>query len=270
MSRNAERLNTTNVTPEIPEQQATYSPPTTLVKLPSEGKFYEPDHPLHDKDTVEIKAMTTRQEEILTNQSIIQSGEVVDRLIKSVLLDQKIDPSTLLIGDKNAIVIALRIDGYGEDYEVNINCPVCGLGKKENIDLSQLDVKGMSEEIETTENGTFMIVLPKSKAQVELRLLTGDDEKYVAEANKKQKKYGVERPLVNQYSRMIVSVNNDPSPSTVSAFASSMPAYDSRFLRKMYKAVSPDMDMSFQFQCGHCGHEQGMEVPITANFFWVD
>jgi hypothetical protein len=271
MSRNAERLNQPNITTtEIPEQQATYSPPTTLVELPSQGKFYDPSHPLHDKDTVEIKPMTTRQEEILTNQSIIQAGEVVDRLVKSVLMNQKIDPTTLLIGDKNAILIALRVDGYGEDYEVNINCPVCTLGKKENIDLSQLGVKGVNEEIEMTDRGTFLVELPRTKAKVELRLLTGGDEKYIAEANKKQKKYGIERPLANQYSRMIVSVNGDEDPSVVSSFASSMPAFDSRFLRKIYKTVNPDVDMSFHFQCGHCGHEQGMEVPITANFFWVD
>ena len=100
--------------------------------------------------------------------------------------------------------------------------------------------------------------------------MDGNDEKYVAEANRKQKKYGIERPLANQYSRMIVSVNGDPDPSVISSFASSMPAFDSRFLRKAYKAVNPDVDMSFNFQCSHCGHEQGMEVPVTANFFWSE
>ena len=271
MSRNAERLNQPNITTtEIPEQQATYSPPTTLVKLPSEGKFYPQGHPLYDKETVEVKAMTTRQEEILTNESILQSGEVVDRLIKSVLVDQKLDPVTLLTGDKNAILIALRIDGYGEDYEINVSCPACSTSKKEVVDLSQLGVKGLNTSVETTEEGTFVVELPRTKARVELKLMDGNDEKYVAEANRKQKKYGIERPLANQYSRMIVSVNGDADTSVVSSFASSMPAFDSRFLRKAYKAVNPDVDMSFHFQCSHCGHEQGMEVPITANFFWVD
>ena len=185
-------------------------------------------------------------------------------------MDQKLDPVTLLTGDKNAILIALRIDGYGEDYEINVSCPACSTSKKEVVDLSQLGVKGLNTSVETTEEGTFVVELPRTKARVELKLMDGNDEKYVAEANRKQKKYGIERPLANQYSRMIVSVNGDADPSVVSSFASSMPAFDSRFLRKAYKAVNPDVDMSFHFQCSHCGHEQGMEVPITANFFWVD
>lgn len=269
MSRNASRINKQE-TLDIPEQQATYSSPTTLVELPSEGKFYPNGHPLYDAETVEIKQMTTREEEILTNESLIKKGVVIDRLIKSVLLDKNIKPESLLIGDRNAILIALRIDGYGEDYEVNLTCTSCGKTEPETIDLSELSHSENHKELETTEDGTFVVELPKTKAAVELKMMTGADETAVAEANSKQKKYGIERHIVNQYTQMIASVNGDSDPAVISSFASSLPVRDSRFLRKAYKQLVPDVNMSVNFQCSHCGHEQGLEVPITANFFWAE
>ena len=269
MSRNASRVNQAE-TLGIPQQQATYSPPTTLVNLPSLGKFYPQGHPLYDAETVEVKPMTTREEEILTNQSLIEKGLVIDRLIKSVLLDESIEPTSLLIGDRNAILIALRVDAYGEDYEITVPCPRCTKAQQKVVDLSTLSHSKNHLELDTTEEGTFVVELPRTGAKLELKMMNGEDEKKVSEATQKQKKYGLERPLANQYSQMIVSVNGERDLNTISSFASSMPAYDSRFLRKAYKAIVPDVDMSFDFQCEDCGHEQGMEVPITANFFWSE
>ena len=271
MSRNADRVQTqTQKVQEIPQQPLTYSPPTTLVALPSSGKFYPEGHPLHGSDTVEVKQMTTREEEILINQTLIQKGIVTDRLIKSVLLNQAIDVDSLLVGDKNAILIALRVDAYGSGYEVEVPCPTCGQKNQKEIDLSELKHKEISEEFEPTDGGTFFIELPKTNAKVECRLMTGEDEKAIAEANKKAKKYNIENPLVTQYAQMITSVNGNQDPTFISSFIVNMPAMDSRTLRNTYKKAVPDVDMTFEFKCDLCSHEQGMEVPITANFFWSD
>lgn len=269
MSRNADRVQTQKVQ-EIPQQPLTYSPPTSLVVLPSGGKFYPEGHPLHGSDTVEVKQMTTREEEILINQTLIQKGLVTDRLIKSVLVDQKIDVDSLLVGDKNAILIALRVDAYGEEYSVEVPCPMCANKNDKEINLSELKTKEPSDEFESTEDGTFFIHLPRTKAKVECRLLTGEDEKAIAEANRKAKKYNIENPLVTQYSQIIVSVNGNQDPSFIAGFIVNMPAMDSRTLRNNYKKLVPDVDMTFDFICEMCGHQQGMEVPITANFFWAD
>tara|TARA_R110002020_G_scaffold217811_1_gene425609 strand:+ start:672 stop:1481 length:810 start_codon:yes stop_codon:yes gene_type:complete len=269
MPRNANRVQQTD-TQEIPQQPLTYSPPTTFVSLPTGGKFYPPEHPLHGKDSVEIKQMTTREEEILTNQSLIKQGLLTDRLIQSVLLDKEINPESLFIGDKNAILVALRIDGYGPEYNISVPCPSCNEVNNKEVDLSALGIKGVDDTIETTENGTFVVNLPRSGAKIELRLLTGLDEKKIAETNKKTKKYGLERPIATQYSHMIASVNGNGDQSIISGFAANLPAFDSRIIRNEYKKINPDVDMSFDFQCDECGHDQGMEVPITANFFWVE
>ena len=272
MSRNADRITLEQVTETtpIPEQPLTYSPPTSLVALPSKGKFYPQGHPLHNAETVEIKQMTTREEEILINQNLAQKGLTIDRLIKSVLVDKSINVGSLLIGDKNAILIAMRVEGYGSDYEVTLPCPSCSHSNEVEIDLSKLQNKSDTDGVEVTEDGYFIATLPKTKARVELRLLTGADEKEIQATNKKNKKYGTDRPLATQYSKMIVSVNDNREPTYISSFAANLPASDSRLLRKIYKTINPDVDLSFNFQCEQCGHEQGMEVPIGANFFWID
>ena len=269
MSRNADRVQTTE-TPQPPQQQLAYSPPTTFVSLPSAGKFYTPEHALHAQESVEIKQMTTREEEILTNMSLIKKGIVVDRLIQSVIINKQIDPQSLLIGDKNAILVALRIDGYGPDYNVDIPCPSCGENNSKEVDLTSFETKGLDDTVETTDRGTFVVDLPRTGAKIELKLLTGIDEKKIAATNKKTKKYGLERPIATQYSHMIVSVNGNSDHDSIAAFAAELPAFDSRVIRAEYKKINPDVDMSFDFQCDRCGHEQGLEVPITANFFWSE
>jgi hypothetical protein len=272
MARNAARLEQSQPTQPIPQQPLTYSPPTTHVNLPSGGEFYPPEHPLHGEDTIEVKHMTTREEEVLTSQTLIQKGLVVERLLESVILNKQIVPDSLLIGDKNAILVALRIDAYGAEYSVELGCPTCGETDTQKIDLSALGVQGTqeNEEGETTDNGTFLVALPRTGAKVEIRPLTGHDEKQMSLAAKKAKKYGLEeRHITSQYNQMKVSVNGDTNPIAISSFIENLPAFDSRALRKAYKKITPDLDMNFDFQCDLCGHEQGMEVPITANFFWA-
>ena len=273
MARNEERIQQPPPVQATPQQHLTYSPPTTHVSLPSDGKFYPSEHPLHNEDTIEVKHMTTREEEILTSQALIQKGLVVERLLESVVLNKQITPDSLLIGDKNAILVALRVDAYGAEYNVELSCPSCGQTSTQEIDLSTLGIQGTDvvEEGETTDNGTFLVVLPRTTAKVEIRPLTGHDEKQMSMIAKKAKKYGLEeRHITSQYNQMIVSVNGDTNPITISSFVENLPAFDSRALRKAYKKITPDLDMSFDFQCDLCGHEQGMEVPITANFFWTE
>lgn len=268
MSRNADRIQTQKVQ-EIPQQPLTYSPPTSLVVLPSGGKFYPEGHPLHGSETVEVKQMTTREEEILINQDLIKNGLMLDKLIKSVLVDNRIKAESLLIGDRNAIIVALRADAYGPEYQVGIDCPQCGESSEEVVELDQLKHKELGE-VEISQEGTFKIVLPKTGATVEVRLLAGQDERSIAETNKKAKKYNLENPLIVQYQHMIKSVNGVEDPSFISSFIANMPMMDSKTLRKEYAAHSPDLEMKFNFVCGMCGYEGDMEVPISANFFWVD
>ena len=92
--------------------------PTEVVDLPSTGRLYPKDS-LLSSGTIEMKYMTAKEEDILTNQNYIEKGIVIDKLLKALIVDKNINYNELLIGDKNALLIAARILGYGKDYEFN-------------------------------------------------------------------------------------------------------------------------------------------------------
>ena len=98
------------------EQQQQF--PTEEVTLPSKGLLYPEGSPLKN-GVIEMKYMTAKEEDILTNQNLIERGTVIDKLLQSLIVTP-IDYNDLLVGDKNAILVAARILGYGKDYTLII------------------------------------------------------------------------------------------------------------------------------------------------------
>ena len=133
MSRNKQRTAaatdavaaTAPTTPAAPASLS-YVTPTEFVELPSRGQFYPADHPLHGKDVIEMRYMTAKDEDILTSPALLKKGIAIDRLLQNLVVDNNINPNNLLIGDKNAILLAARISGYGEEYPVTLQCNSCG------------------------------------------------------------------------------------------------------------------------------------------------
>ena len=283
MRNNEDRLGTKSIDGDAPPQTGgshggasfSFSTPTEFVDLPSKGRYYPEGHALRGKEEVEIRHMTARDEDILTSETLIKKGIAVERLLQNVLVDKSIDVKGLLIGDKNALVVATRITGYGEEYHTQMVCPAClkiveqtfNLGIHSLYHATDEDLK--NRDIVQTSNGTFIMSVPASKAEVEVRLMSGHDEEYLTrqtEINKKNKL--PESMLTDQLRRMMVSVNGDSSNKMISDFIHHMPAKDSRYLRTEYHKVVPDINMAQEFSCASCGHAQELEVPFTVDFFW--
>jgi len=251
-----------------------FTTPTDFVELPSRGEFYDESHPLHKKETVEIKFMTAKEEEILTSQALLKNGTAIDRLIDSVLIDKKIKVKNLLVGDKNAILIQSRITGYGSEYITKVQCPSCSETTEHEFDLEECkNIKNSNpsedSEVERTEDNTFKTVLPLTKIAVEFRLLTGADENRLLNISEKARKIKVQSShLSNQMATIITSLNGYTEKNIIKEFARTMPAKDSRFLRKTYDSVNPTVDLNHEFECLGCGYEGSMEVPFTTDFFW--
>ena len=251
-----------------------WATPTEFVKLPSGGQFYPEGHPLHGKDTVEIRYMTAKEEDILTSQALIKQGVVIDRLLQSVVIDKSLNINSLLIGDKNALLVATRITGYGEDYTTSVGCPSCQIVSEFSFDLRDGDVTNFVEAAEAhgvhiNADGTFTIALPLTQANVTCRLLTGGDEVQLAnEAARKSRRKLDESNLTDQFRAFIVAVNGDSSPFNLASFIQSMPARDSRLLRGIYTDIVPSVNMTQNYECSSCGYSADMEVPLTADFFW--
>ena len=224
--------------------------PTEFVEMPSGGRVYPETHPLHGQTTIE-------------------------RVIQSLIVNKRINPDSMLVGDRNAIIIAARISGYGNEYKTKVGCPSCGTTQEYSFDLNDSDVYSgdTAEALGVTNNddGTFTTTLPKTRLQATFRLLTGVDEKNMAsqlETARKRKR--PEQAITTQIRNMVVSVNGDDSVQAVSYLIENIPSLDARHLRSSYRQVAPNVDLTQNFECGECGHEQDMEVPLSADFFWPD
>lgn len=248
-----------------------FTTPTEFVDLPSKGAFYPEDHPLHNADSVEIRYMTAKDEDILTSKSLLKKGLAVDRLLQNIIVDKSIKLDGLLIGDKNALVVAARITGYGSEYVTKVSCPACSTTQEYEFDLDEQEVNagGDAEGAVTTGVGTWDVLCPKSGVTVGLGLLTGQDEKWLLQSAQRRKKNNLpEAGATEQLKFMIKSVEGSTEKSAINKFINVMPAQDARFLRATYEQLMPNVNLNQHFECGECGFEMRMEVPFTTDFFW--
>ncbi len=248
-----------------------FTTPTEFVDLPSRGRFYPEGSSLHGKESVEIRYMTAKDEDTLTSKSLLKKGLAIDRLLQNILVDKSIRLGDMLVGDKNALVVAARISGYGNEYKTKVTCPACTTVQEYDFDLDDQEIKegGISTNATATDNGTWVIDCPKSGVKVEVRLMTGADEKWLAttQANRKKNKLP-ESVATDQLKLMIKSVNGDEKQASINKFINSMPAQDARFVRTTYEELAPDIDLTQHFDCQECGFDMNMEVPFTTDFFW--
>ncbi len=281
MSRNKDRVGAGSPAPQAaapvanvqntPDQPFSFVVPTEFVELPSNGLFYSVGHPLHNQSTIEIKQMTAKEEDILTSRSLLKQGVAIDRVLQSIVIDKSIDIASLLIGDKNALVIASRVSGYGNVYTTNVTCPNCETKQEYSFDLNLAEVTngGNAESVTSNGDGTFFTTLPNSGLNVRFKLLNGYDEKRISNTST-TKGNKPDNLITTQIRAMLVSVNDQGDPETLNYVAQNLPSRDSAFLRKAYKESAPNINIDQHFSCGNCEFEDTMEVPLTADFFWPD
>jgi hypothetical protein len=245
--------------------------PTDFVDLPSKGLFYPEGHPLHEKDHIEIRQMTAKDEDILTSTSLLKKGVAIERLIENIIVDKTINISDLLVGDKNAIMIRARISAYGSVYEAMVQCPYCQANANHSFDLEEIAIKESQtdDSAKPTKIGTFIVELPSSKVKTEVRFLNGKDEANLLQYAEKKRKYNlVDSSVTDQMKAFIVSLNGIQDPGQIAEFVDNMPAKDSRYLRATYINLVPNIDLTQTIKCQSCFTEVEMEVPFTTDFFW--
>jgi hypothetical protein len=280
MRDNSQRASTTvdptaAVTEMVNEEKPTlhFSTPTEFVDLPSKGKFYPEDHPLHKQEMIEIKYMTAKDEDILTSPTLLKKGLAIERFLQNIIVDRRIKVDSLLSGDKNALLVAARINGFGPEYKTKFRCPACMVMSDVTFDLAEVDVDfgGAREDLDVVENesGTFTFKLPQSGHLTETRLLTAKDEnELTTQAKANKSKFGRETGLIDQLKKIIVSVNGSQENKVINQFILHMPARDSRHLRNAYLKVIPSLDMTQHYSCEICGYSQEVDIPLTVDFFW--
>jgi len=256
-------------TNSAPEAKTSTSFPTEIVELPSRGLVYPEGHPLSN-GTIEMKYMTAREEDILTNQSYIKQGVVLDKLFQSLIVTP-VDYDDLLIGDKNAIMVAARILGYGKDYETEITTPL-GATQKVSIDLTKLSDKEIDESLYTRGNTEFEFTLPASKRVVILQLITNRIHKKIeTELKGLAKLKQQDSTLTTMLKHVIVGLDGEREQSKIRKFVDSeLLAIDSRAIRNYLKTVTPDIDLSYDFIDEEDGEPFRRSFTVGLDFFWPD
>lgn len=244
--------------------------PNELVPLPSSGKVYPRESTLHGVDAVEIRTMTTREEDILTSQALLKKGTVITELIKSCLVDRSVNVLDLLSGDRNALMVAIRVTGYGPEYSVELECPECGVKSPHDFNLGALPIKRLELEPALPGENLFEFVLPFSKKNVKFKFMTGRDEEEIMTTAQKQKKLGVssESNVTTNLLYSVVSVDGVEDRSKIAGFVKNMPARDSLALRNYIKDNEPGITMKQETTCSACGHAEEVSMPLGVSFLW--
>ena len=235
--------------------------PTEKVKLPSQGHFYPTDHPLSSGE-VEMKYMTAREEDILTNTNYISQGVVLDKLLESLIISPDFKLEDMLLGDKNSLLVASRVLGYGKNYTFKVR------GVEETVDLSELGSTKIDFDSLSKGQNSFEYTLPNSGTNITYKILTGKDEKTISKEIEGYKNIDKDAsPEISTRLRtMITSVEGDKTPQKINEFVSNyLLAIDSRELRKEYQLNNPDVDLAFRGQDG-----RQKTIPINISFFWPD
>lgn len=246
--------------------------PTEVIPLPSNGYIYPSGNPLAS-GVIEMKYMTAKEEDILTSQNLIKQGVVLDKLFESLIVTP-INYNDLYVGDKNAIMVAARILGYGKDYVVEVDDPFSpGTKQKVTIDLTQIEHKEVDYSLFEAGKNEFDFQLPTSGRVVTFRLLThGLDKEIQSEVksmNKSFSRSGIDRELTTRLKHIITAVDGEGGRATINNFVDNeLFATDSRALRQHIKSMSPDLDLTYTFISDATGEVKEMEIPIGVSFFW--
>ena len=236
------------------------------IDLPSEGRVYPKDSPLAS-GKVEIKYMTAKEEDILTSQNLIKKGVVIKQVLDSLIISDGVKSDDLILGDKNAVMVASRILAYGPEYTVEVTNPNNGNVFEHTFDLTTCEFKNISDDINGNE---FEVELPYSKIKIKYKLLTGYDESNIDKEIESYKKVGgsVSPELTTRMKYTIISVNDNNDRSVISNFVDNMLSRDSLFLRSEIKKISPDIKMTQEIEME--GETVTVNIPMAVNFFWPD
>ena len=250
------------------QTQKSFQFPTEVISLPSKGLVYSESNPL-SKGEVTIKLMTAKEEDIITNQNLIRKGLHLDKLLESVVVEPGVNINDLVLGDKNAILISSRILAFGTEYDVTVNDSGDNEPANVTIDLSKIKIKEVDESKLNREN-EYEFILPKSKTPIKFKLLTHGDEIAIAkdiEASEKTLKQSNE--ITTRYRRIIIEVNGTRDIGYINTYvANQLLAADSKALRKHISEITPDLDLTFDYESLITGETEALRIPFGVDFFY--
>ena len=275
MRDNTRRINPAAYRPPSPrskpsQQEKNVAVPSFYVDLPSKGYFYPKDHPLHNKTKIEIKEMTAREEEILSSQEYSKAGTAIDKFLDSVIVNLDIDPSSILLADRAAVIYESRKMAYGDVLQLkSYECPECNAKQKiktranfVNVEKDRNQFKDFSIINEdgklefTLSNGSVLEFWPVD-ISVEDQIV-----KYISD--------NPETSFIHLLLKTtIYSYDGDTDKDAIKERLLDIPAKDSRRIRQVYQQMLPEARAEVDIECSKCSHVNTSEVPLNADWFWL-
>lgn len=248
---------------------ADYVPPASTVKLPSRGIVYPTASALFMCESVDIKSVTAKEENILSSTVLIKKGIVLTSLMRACITNRLIDPDQMLVGDRNAILVSIRVSAYGPKYAARVTCPGCGESHENEFDLSRLSLKTLDEPpIGGPGTNEFSFKLPKSGKTVTFKLMdAASNSQLDKDMDAVKKKTGQEQAVTMRLLAQVLSLQGS-EPKNIARDLQNLAAQDSRSLRLHMDSIAPGVDMEQEYECPGCGKSQEVEIPIGTEFFW--
>ncbi len=274
MSDNRQKIDLSTVTVAADPAGQAYRVPVDLVKLPSRGAVYPVENALHRREAIEIRAMTARDEDILTSRALLKQGKAISTLLQSCIMDKSIDPDDMLTGDRNAVLIALRASGYGAEYGASVQCSDCDEEFEHEFHLGSFPIRFLDAEPLQPGTNMFEFRLPRTGMAVRFRLLSGKDERDLSQQAEKRKKAlgpaALESNVTSTLLHHIISIDGEADRGKLARLIKDIPAGDSLALRTHIARMAPGLDMIATAECPACLSSVEVEMPLGADFFWPD
>lgn len=135
-----------------------------VIPLPSKGQAYR-----HKTDRLQVAYLTANDENMFVSPNLYRDGLLIDFLLNEKILEVGIDPSELLDGDRDAIILWLRATGYGNEFPITAKDNETGEEFTSVVDLSKIEFKEFN--LEADDNGWFSFELPMTKDEVKFKFL---------------------------------------------------------------------------------------------------
>lgn len=230
--------------------------PGYRVELPSLGKVYPETSPLR-AGFVELRHMTSYDEDILSNSSYINDGTVLERLVDGLLLTPGVSSTDFISGDFNTLIIVSRIHGYGPQYPVTVTDPKTGILLEREIDLSTIQFKPF--DLVSDASGEFEYTVQLTGHKLTYKYLTFNDTKSV----------DPERVVSSFMQHAICSVNGNRDKTVIENYIKyELPAGESKKFRNYVLETIPGLNFDIEFE-GEDKDTFTSRFPIGPEILWA-
>lgn len=244
---------------DIYQSPENFNLPHDMVQLPSGGKFYK-----NKKKSVKVGYLTASDENLLGNVGKLSGEQLVLRLVRNKLYEPDLNPSEMLEGDIEAILLFLRNTSFGSEYKFTLTDPDTGNKFEKSVLLDELSFR--KSEVEPDDNGHYMTKLPKSGHQVKLRPLSYGESTDLERMEEEYPSNMIAPKVTWRLAKQIVELNGSSDKGEIAKFIEQMPIMDSKFITNFLKTNEPRIDLNREVTAPS-GKKVTVRIAFGAEFF---